>query len=316
MDKLETVLTLMKLPGVGPARLRRALAALDEAQMPIEEAFSESGRRLLTTMGLTASSPRSGIAPAADQIRREEIHCFVAPFRDLAMPDFVRKNLPPVLFVRGPADLMTVSSVGFCGSRSATERGLAVATDISEQVTSHSLNVVSGGAKGVDIIAHRTALSRGGTTAVVLAEGILQYRMRQELRDVFDPARTLVVSEFFPDDRWIPGRAMQRNRTICALSRALVLIEARSTGGTFAAGEAALGMGVPLFTADYSAQHESNDGNRILLERGAVRLRQSRATGKANLAKLFEVVRSERGDDANEGKKAGGTAQQQDLWSH
>jgi DNA processing protein len=107
---------------------------------------------------------------------------------------------------------------------------------------------VSGGAKGVDIAAHKTALTHGGTTTVVLAEGILQYRMRHELRDIFDPARTLVVSEFFPEDPWIAGRAMQRNRTICALSRALVLIEARTTGGTFAAGEAALAMGVPLFT--------------------------------------------------------------------
>jgi predicted Rossmann fold nucleotide-binding protein DprA/Smf involved in DNA uptake len=61
---------------------------------------------------------------------------------------------------------------------------------------------------------------------------------------------------------------MQRNRTISALSRTLVLIEARATGGTFAAGEAALAMGLPLFTADYSTQLESNDGNRILLERG------------------------------------------------
>jgi len=39
---------------------------------------------------------------------------------------------------------MTVPSVGFCGSRSATERGLAVAFDIAEQVARHGLNVVSG----------------------------------------------------------------------------------------------------------------------------------------------------------------------------
>lgn len=36
-------------------------------------------------------------------------------------------------------------------------------------------------------------------------------------------------------------------------------------------------MGLPLFTADYSTRLESNDGNRILLERGAIALRQSRA---------------------------------------
>ena len=185
------------------------------------------------------------------------MHCLIAPFGKLALPEMARRNLPPILFARGPADLMAAASVGFCGTRGATERGLAVAADIAEQVARQNLDVVSGGAKGVDITAHKTALAHSGATTVVLAEGILQYRMRLELRDVFDPARTLLVSEFFPEDPWIAGRAMQRNRTICALSRALVLIEARTTGGAFAAVEEALAMGLPLLAADYSAQLEA-----------------------------------------------------------
>jgi hypothetical protein len=92
----------------------------------------------------------------------------------------------------------------------------------------------------------------------------------------------------------------------------LVLIEARASGGTFAAGEAALAMGVPLFTADYSSKLESNDGNRILLERGGVALRQSRATGRANLARLFELVRRRDGEQA---ERAGAAEGQRDLFS-
>ncbi|MCW2749904.1 MAG: hypothetical protein JWR83_1014, partial [Aeromicrobium sp.] len=162
MDELETILTLMRLPGVGPARLRRALETMVQARIPIEEAFSEAGRRLLTNMGLASTSPRSAIGAVADRIRHDDVKCLVTPFEGL--PAFARKNLPPVLFVRGPSHLLAVRSVGFCGSRAATERGLGVATDISEQSAQAGFNVVSGGAKGVDITAHRTALSRGGTT--------------------------------------------------------------------------------------------------------------------------------------------------------
>jgi DNA processing protein len=312
MDKLETILTLMRLPGVGPARIRRALTALSAAEMPIEEAFSASGRRLLTDSGVSPSAPQAAIGHVADELGREGVRCLVAPFSDLALPESARRNLPPVLFAVGPTYLIATPSVGFSGARSATERGLEVAADTAEQVSGQGFNVVSGGAKRVDITAHRTALMNGGTTTVVLAEGIPQYRMRQELRAVFDPARTLVVSEFFPDAAWIAGRAMQRNRTICALSCAMVLIEARASGGTFAAGEAALAMGVPLFTADYSTQLESNDGNRILLERGGVALRQSRATGRANLARLFELARRREGADA---EREGAVAGQQDPFS-
>lgn len=308
MDKLETILTLMRLPGVGPARIRRALAVLSEAEMPIEEAFSPSGRRLLTASGVSSSAPHEAIGHVAERLRVDGVHCLVAPFRDLALPDRARRNLPPVLFAVGPTHLVATPSVGFCGSRSATDRGLEVTADIAQQVSAEGFNVVSGGAKGVDITAHRTALTNGGTTTVVLAEGILQYRMREELRAVSDPARTLVISEFFPDAPWIAGRAMQRNRTICALSRAMVLIEARATGGTFSAGQDALAIGVPLFTADYSTKLESNDGNRILLERGGVALRRSRATGRANVARLFELARGEAVPDESVG------AGQQDLF--
>lgn len=309
MDKLETILTLMRLPGVGPARIRRALAALSAAEMPIEEAFSASGRRLLTDSGVSPSAPQAAIGHIAEELRREGVHCLVAPFANWALPESARRELPPVLFAMGPTYLVATPGVGFCGSRNATGRGLEVAADIAEQVSGQGFNVVSGGAKGVDITAHKTALEKGGTTTVVLAEGILQYRMRPELRAVFDPSRTVLVSEFFPDAAWIAGRAMQRNRTICALSRAMVLIEARATGGTFAAGQAALAMGVPLFTADYSTQLESNDGNRILLERGAIALRQSRATARANLARLLELAR---GWEVAEKAKGVG---QQDLFS-
>jgi hypothetical protein len=45
--------------------------------------------------------------------------------------------------------------------------------------------------------------------------------------------------------------AMQRNKTICGLSRAMVLIEARSTGGSIQAGRDCLKMGLPLFAAVY-----------------------------------------------------------------
>jgi len=61
-------------------------------------------------------------------------------------------------------------------------------------------------------------------------------------------------------------------------------------------------MGVSLFTADYSAKLESNDGNRIPLDRGGVALRQSRATGRANLARLFELAR---GAEVKEREEAG-----------
>lgn len=74
-------------------------------------------------------------------------------------------------------------------------------------------------------------------------------------------------------------------------------------------------MGIPLFTADYNAQHEGNDGNRILLDRGAIRLRQSRTTGRANVAQLLDLVRGEPVDVGTSNEVAGMTSQQQEIWT-
>ena len=128
---------------------------------------------------------------------------------------------------------------------------------------------------------------------MVLAEGLLRYRLKAELRDVYAEDRAALVSEFFPTDRWLAGRAMQRNKTICLLSKALVLVEARMKSGTHAAGEAALSMGLPLFTAEYSEEMEANAGNRDLLQRGARPLRASKSSGRANVVDLLSAIEKE-----------------------
>src|SRR5579863_606308 len=77
--------------------------------------------------------------------------------------------------------------------------------------------------------------------------------------------RSLVVSAFGPNLPWSVSHAMERNRTICGLSRAMVLIEARSTSGSIRAGRDCLKIGLPLFAAVYEGYPESATGNEELL---------------------------------------------------
>ena len=78
------------------------------------------------------------------------------------------------------------------------------------------------------------------------------------------------MSEFPPEVGWQAHNAMQRNRTICGLSRALLIVESAMSGGTFASGNAALELGCPLYVIDYPVPPESALGNRHFLKRGAL----------------------------------------------
>lgn len=205
-----------------------------------------------------------------------------------------RGGKAPVLSTLGNLDLLDTPGLGFCGSRKASEKGIAVTLDCAEQAVKAGFTVISGNAAGVDLAAHHTALAHGGATILVLAEGIDRFRVRQELRPVWDWARVLVISQFVPQAVWQAYRAMERNDVIISLSRAMIVVEAGETGGTLAAGLRTLQLGKPLFVAEYENIEQVAPGNAQLLGKGASRLRRSRETGRANVAALREIAAQQR----------------------
>ena len=209
-------------------------------------------------------------------------------------PNSLLKNLslntPPVLSYLGNKNLLNLKSVGFCGSRKASEKGLQVAIDCSEQIVENKLVVISGYASGVDQQTHYTTLEKGGTTIMVLPYGIDQFYIRKKLEKVWDWDRVLVLSQFLPKQIWTVQRAMARNSIIIGLSEAMILIESRSKGGSFSAGEETLKLKKKLFTPIYEGMPEFAVGNEILLKRGAIALKKSRKTGRANLTQFLKEI--------------------------
>lgn len=204
--------------------------------------------------------------------------------------DVLGKKTPYTLYVWGNLELLNKNSVGFCGSRDVSEKGLSVTADAAKQIAEKGWVVVSGHARGVDATAHRVAMENNAGTIIVLPQGINGFKLRKELRAVAKKEKLLVVSEFEPDAKWAVGRAMQRNRTIIGLSDAMILIEARTEGGTFNAGKTAISLNQPLFVANYQESTETNAGNQYFIQRGASQLGKSPDTGRANLARLYAVV--------------------------
>lgn len=198
------------------------------------------------------------------------------------------KKAPEHLHCLGNLDLLSKPPVGFCGSRKVSARGLAVAEDCANQLAPQGFVVVSGYAAGVDMAAHATALAAGGETIIVLAEGLDHFRVKKDIRAVWDWERVLVVSPFPREAAWKPYRAMERNGLIIALSRAMVVIEAGATGGTLHAGTSSLKLGVPLYVVEYGDMRERAPGNRELLLSGGHALKKNPLSGAANLLPLIQ----------------------------
>jgi DNA processing protein len=286
------LMTLLDAPGVGPRRVRKLLKRWrNTPEVPVmENRLIES---VLTPAQIAALPEcRDRVKRHWDELLRHDVR--VLSIIDSDYPEGLRNALgesaPVLLLCLGNLELLKRVSVGFCGSREASEKGMATARDSATLLANDKINIVSGFAAGVDMNAHRAALAAGGTTTVVLAEGILRFRVKKGIRDLWDESRTLVVSEFGPNLPWNISHAMQRNKTICGLSRAMVLIEARSTGGSIEAGRDCLKMGLPLFAAVYEGSPESATGNEELLTNGAKRLMKSRSRDLPNITPIIEAI--------------------------
>ena len=156
------------------------------------------------------------------------------------LPEQVR-ILTDSLDLHGRHDLLLRPGIGLCGSREASEHGIELAGAAGTVAADIDVPLVSGYARGIDTAGHVAALSASGSTVAVLAEGINQFRLREEYRGLHEELDQLtVVSQFESAAGWSIRRAMIRNALICALSTLLVVIEPGESGGTIAAAREAL----------------------------------------------------------------------------
>ena len=140
---------------------------------------------------------------------------------------------PPGLWVRGPMPLTELAtSVAVVGSRSASVYGAEVTRAIVGSVVGAHVPVVSGGAKGIDFVAHDAALLAGGATVAVLACGVDRVYPQQNRRLLAHlAAEFAVVSEQPPGSAPTRIRFLARNRLIAALTSGTVLVEAALRSG-------------------------------------------------------------------------------------
>lgn len=203
---------------------------------------------------------------------------------------FLGNNTPPVLTYKGNLELLKKAKIGISGSRKVSEKGIRITQDCVEQLVKNEYCIVSGYASGVDETAHQTALINGGTTIIVLPEGMSHFSIKRDYQPMWDWNRVLVISQYFPEDKWMVSRAMLRNQTIIGLSDAMIVVEAGETGGSFDAGMQSIQKGKTLFVPQYAQVPTSATGNNLLIQRGASPIKMRRETQRANLQELYEKM--------------------------
>lgn len=169
-----------------------------------------------------------------------------ASFAGKAVRDKPQGRVPLVLWVIGTActDQIAHRSAAIVGTRAATTYGEHVAAEISAELVERDVSIISGGAYGIDGVAHRAALASEGFTVAVLAAGIdMSYPAGHSALFHRISKSGLLISEYPPGVPPARHRFLTRNRLVAALSNATVVVEAglRSGAANTAAWARALG---------------------------------------------------------------------------
>lgn len=180
-------------------------------------------------------------------------------------------DAPPVLFVRGGLQPEDKFSVAIVGSRRATSYGLSLSRRFAADLAARGLTVVSGGARGVDTLAHRGTLEGGGRTIAYLGCGVdVHYpKDNRRLFDEIADGRGAVVSEFPMGTQPEPWRFPARNRLISGTSLGVLVIESPIDSGSLITAREAGDQGRDVFAIPGPIDGGRNAGCHKLIQDGA-----------------------------------------------
>lgn len=178
------------------------------------------------------------------------------------------KNPPYVLYYRGNINLLSTSCVSVIGSRDAYPYSQKWTIEWVRYLSSN-YTIVSGLAKGIDGLAHQTALENGQTIAI-LGSGIdviypkINTNLYQSILH-----NGLILSEYPEKTEVRKHQFVMRNRIIAGLGQYLLVMQSNLKSGSMITVNVALDCGKDVYCLPFNLDQEEGCGNNFLIQQGA-----------------------------------------------
>jgi DNA processing protein len=275
MSDLKNWIALSMLPEVGPVGARKLLSVFRSPEMIFNAGLNE----LLSVEGIGINRAKNIKAFSAWRVVEEQIEKMeksgikAVSLDDPLYPEMLKEiyDAPAVFYVKGDIQPEDKYSIAIVGSRKLTHYGRSVAENLSEDLASMGLTIVSGLARGVDSLSHKGALKAGGRTIAVLGSGI-DVPYPPENKTLMDDiaGSGCVISEFPlgtpPDKENFP----KRNRLVSGLSLGVLVVEAVADSGALITARYALEQGREVFAVPGNITSGNSEGTNDLIKNGAV----------------------------------------------
>jgi DNA processing protein len=272
-DELKYWTAFHRIPGIGRVRYQALLngfPTLADAWTAGPGDLRAAGLEDRIVRAIVAERPK--IEPDVE-IERLAVHGLRAlTWNDADYPALLKEidDAPPVIYVRGDLTAADEWAVSVVGTRRPTPYGRQVAEELSYQLASNGICVISGLARGIDAIAHRAALQAGGRTVAVLACGLdIIYppehaKLAQEIID-----HGALISEYplgtQPRGDYFP----RRNRIMSGISLGVLVVEGDMKSGAIITARWAADQNREVFAIPGSIFSPQSRGANDLIQQGA-----------------------------------------------
>ncbi len=262
-----------RVPGIGRAKLAQMESHFGE----LERAWGADGKELAAA-GLEPKlvheiiSRRPKLSPDGEMELLERHGVAAIPRQDRKYPPLLKEidDPPPVLYVKGSILPQDATSLAVVGTRRATVYGKEVTARITADLVRAGVTIVSGLAKGIDTVAHRSALEAGGRTIAVFGCGL----------DIIYPAEnTRLAAEVLDHGALISEHPIgvkperyhfpERNRIMSGISLGVLIVEGDATSGATITVRRAADQGREVFAVPGSIFSKNSEGPHRFIQDGA-----------------------------------------------
>ena len=268
MNKTDFLLRLKLERGIGYIKMLQIASQLDSEKVEAAQLKQLDLPEKLIESSLQAFYNEK-YEKIIDRIRKQ---CSVISFFDDLYPKKLRQIYQPplILFVRGNTNLLKRPIATIVGARQATNYSQVVIDELMPNLIKKYV-IASGLARGVDGMAHESALHHGGKTVAVVGNGINHFYpaqnkfLQQEIVE-----KGLLISEYLPDTPPKPFRFPERNRILAGLSDIVIVTEARQKSGSLITANMALHENRDVYAVPGPITCDLSKGPNRLIEVGAI----------------------------------------------
>ncbi|MBM3959269.1 MAG: DNA-protecting protein DprA [SAR202 cluster bacterium] len=273
MTALKYWVALNRISGLGPRKFEGLATHFGDLGLAWGARASElEAAGLSPEQAAQVVRERSSIDPDDEMARMERAGVTAVARPDAGYPVLLKEiyDPPPVLYLRGTHGLTSDNGLAVVGTRSATPYGREVTARLVTELVGAGLTIVSGLAKGIDGVAHRSALDAGGRTLAVIGSG-LDTIYPPEHRSLADAIldRGALITEFPLGHRIEPANFVRRNRILSGLTRGTLVTEAGIKSGALITVKFALEQNRDVFAVPGSILSSRSAGTNWLIQQGA-----------------------------------------------